>query len=404
MAEFQCVLITKEGNQFQETYKAESKTRLIESLQLHGYYPISVEEKKETIATMDLSSNKLKLNSLILFCRQMSTLLKAGIPLISAFDITASQTEDKLLKKTFKELSDETQKGNSMSKAMESLGDRFPAMLVSMIEVGEATGDIPNVLERMANQYESDNRIKRKVKGAMTYPVMVLIIALLVVVFMLVTIVPQFVTVFESLGSDLPGMTKILLVMSEFVTQKWYLAILIVGVLIMSGKIFFAKKEVKLWIDHKVLTIKGLSNATQKIMAAEFARTLHTLISAGIPIVEAMGYANKNVSNTYANQCIEEVIVGLKKGQNISSQLGKFGVFPKLLISMINIGENSGNLEEMLEKTAIYFDEEMDAAISQIMSIIEPSMIVVLGFLIGFIVMALYSPMFGIISAMSSSL
>lgn len=404
MAQFQCVLITKDGDRIEEVYKADNKDRLIETLQLHGYFPISVEEKKETFATMDIGSKKLKLNALILFCRQLSTLLKAGIPLISAFDITASQTDDKLLKQTFKELSEETQKGSPMSKAMALLDNRFPEMLISMVEIGEATGDIPNVLERMANQYESDNRIKRKVKGAMTYPVMVLIVAILVVIFMLIAIVPQFVSVFNSLGSDLPGMTKVLLAMSDFVMTKWYLAILIVALFYVLAKIILSKREVKLWIDHQLLTFKLVSNATQKIMAAEFARTLHTLVSAGIPIVDAMAYANKNVSNTYAKQCINEVIVGLKKGQNISSQLARYEVFPKLLVSMINIGENSGNLEEMLEKTAIYFDEEMDAAISQIMSIIEPTMILFLGVIIGFIVMALYSPMFGVIDAMSASM
>lgn len=404
MAQFHCRLMVDDGRIIEEVFQADSKADLLIAFKSRGYRPIQINEQKQTLATKSLGSNKLKLKSLILFCRQMSTLLRSGVPLVKCFEIIASQTDDKLLKKAMDELSGDVQSGAVLSTAMTKQSSRFPDMLIKMVEVGEVTGDITTILERMASQYESDSRINRKVRGAMTYPIVLVSIALAACVFMLISIVPRFVDVFESLNTELPLLTRMLLAVSNFMIHRWYVLALVVPMIICGLIRLFKAPKIKRWIDVKKLSIKLIRAPMQKIMCAQLARTLHTLISSGVPIVQAMGYMNRNIKNVYANECIDQVIVGIQQGKGIAVQLSEYPIFPKLLVSMISIGEASGNLEEMLSKTADYFDEEMDAAISQITSLLEPLMILIVGILIGGIVMALYAPMFGVISAMSGGM
>ena len=404
MAKFHCRLMADDGRIIEEVFQADSKADLLVAFKSRGYRPIQITERKQTLASKSLGSNKLKLKSLILFCRQMSTLLRSGVPLVKCFEIIASQTDDKLLKKAMEELSGEVQSGAVLSAAMAKQGSRFPDMLIKMLEVGEVTGNITTVLERMASQYENDNRINRKVRGAMTYPLVLVGIALVACVFMLIAIVPRFVDVFESLNTELPLLTRILLAVSDFIIHRWYVLILVIPVIFCGLIRFFKLPKVRRWLDIQKLSLGLLRVPMQKIMCTQLARTLHTLISSGVPIVQAMGYMNRNIRNVYANECIDSVIIGLRAGKGIAVQLGEYPIFPKLLVSMISIGEASGNLEDMLSKTADYFDEEMDAAISQITGLLEPLMILLVGILIGGIVMALYAPMFGVISAMSGNL
>lgn len=402
MANFRCRVMTNDGKIIEENFTADSKEDLLLSFQSRNYRPIQVSEVKETIANKQLGVKKLKPKSLILFCRQMATLLRSGVPLIQCFEIIASQTEDKLLKKTLSVISGEVQAGNAFSTVLERQGDLFPPMLSRMVKVGEITGDLTGIMERMASQYESDSRIKKKVKGAMVYPIAMLSIAIAACIFMIVGVVPRFVEIFESVDSELPLPTQVLLFISDFLITKWYIVLLLVPAAVYGIILIFRREQVVRWMDHTKLTFKPIRVPMQKLMCVQFTRTLHTLISSGIPIVQAITYANQNIKNTLANEYINQVAVGVQKGSSISSQLSEYEIFPKLLVSMISIGEASGNLEEMLSKTADYYDEELDAAISQLMTIIEPIMILVVGILIGGIVMSLYAPMFGIISAMSA--
>jgi type IV pilus assembly protein PilC len=404
MAEFLCRVMMEDGKVIEEQFSAESKSDLLIAFQNRGYRPIRIEEERRGFAEKPLGAKKLKLKSLILFCRQMSTLLRSGVPLVKCFDIIASQVDNKLLKKTMVNLSDEVQAGAVMSKAMEKQGDVFPEMLVKMVEVGEVTGDLTQIMAQMANQYESDNRLKKKVRGALIYPIVLIVIALVACVFMLIVVVPQFVDIFEQLDTDLPALTRILLALSDFIVNRWYILVLVVPILVVGLMRFLHTDKVTRWIDEKKLTLRMIRVPIQKLMCAQLARTLHTLISCGVTITQALEYTNRNINNKLANECIDKIIVGVRQGKGISTQLAEYPIFPKLLISMISIGEASGNLEEMLSKTADYYDEEMEAAISQLTTMIEPIMILIVGILIGGIVMALYAPMFGAISAMSSSL
>lgn len=403
MAQFHCRIMIENGNVVNEDFHADSKEDLMIAFRNRGFRPIRIKEETKSLAAAPLGPKKLKLKALILFCRQMATLLRSGVPLIKCFDIIASQTEEKMLKKTMTALSSEVQSGAVLSKAMEKQGGQFPNMLVKMVEVGEVTGDITMIMERMANQYESDSRIHKKVRSAMTYPVVLVGIALAACIFMLIVVVPRFVEIYESLDEELPLLTRIMLGASDIIVHRWYIVIFAVPAGVYGLIRLFRTEKVTRWCDHKKLTLKPFKSPMQKIMCAQMARTLYTLISSGVPIVQAMDYMNRNVKNTLANDCIKNIIVGIQKGKGISAQMSEYTIFPKLIVSMISIGEASGNLEEMLSRTADYYDEELDAAITQLTAILEPIMILLVGLMIGAIVMALYAPLFGMISAMSGS-
>ncbi len=401
MAQFNCRLMTTEGKIVVGEYEAKTKSELASSLQVRGYSPIEITEKKRSFATKSLGSSKMKLKERVLFCRQMSTLLKSGVPLIQCFDIVASQTNSKRFEALMQLLSKEVRAGAVLSIAMTNQTGVFPEMLIRMVEIGEATGDMTGILERMAIQYESESRLKKRVRSALSYPVALLFIAIVACVFMLVKVVPTFADMFASLDQELPAITRVLLAVSGFITKRWYLVLLITILLGYSLKKVLAKTKIKKIIDKFKITFIGIRSPVQKIMCAQFSRTLSTLIVSGVPVVQSMAYARRNVHNLYVSEILHEAEIGLQKGKGISEQLEKYTVFPKLLVSMIAIGEVSGNLEEMLLKTADYYDEEMDAAMAQLMALLEPLMILFVGLLIGVIVFALYAPMFSMVSAVS---
>lgn len=403
MPSFRYRVMTPSGEIKSDIIEKENRIDAITALQNGNMRIISVEEERGDLASMKIGGKKkLGLKSLILFCRQLATLLRSGVPLIKCFDIIASQSNDKFFKTVLGQISQDIQAGSVLSAAVEKQGEVFPPMLSKMLAIGEETGDMAAIVDRMANQYESDSRIRSQVKGAMTYPLVLVVVAFIACAFMMIAIVPQFEGIFAQADTELPGLTKVLMAMSKFMTTRWYVLLVTVPVIVLVIIRFFRNKKVKRWVDSKKLTVQPLANPMQKMMSAQFARTLHTLISSGIPIVSALESTRDNVNNLVVQDAIDDLSLGVQKGKGLSEQMKNYPYFPNLLVSMISIGEASGNLEEMLSKTANYYDEELDAAIGQLMTILEPMMILVVGLLIGVIVMALYLPMFGMITAMQS--
>ena len=405
MAKFNYRAMTESGEITSDFLNADNKTEATLALRSRNLRPIYLEEEGAGLGSVRVGgAKKLKLGSLILFCRQLATLLRSGVPLIQCFEIIASQSNDKFFQATLREISEDIQSGSVLSKAIEKQGEKFPTMLSKMVAIGEETGDLAAIVERLANQYESDNRIRARVKGALTYPLVLLSVALIAAVFMLVKIVPQFAEIFNQLSTELPGLTKMLMSVSDFLTQKWYLAIMIIPTVVILFIRFMRTPKAKRWLDTKKLTMKPIANPVQKMMSAQFARTLHTLVASGIPIVPALESTKQNINNVIVKEAIDEISLGIQKGKGLSEQMKNYPFFPNLLVSMISIGEASGNLEEMLSKTADYYDEELDAAIGQLMTMLEPIMILLVGGIIGVIVMALYAPMFGAISALQGGI
>lgn len=406
MAKFHFRAMTATGEIVSDYVNSENKFEATTALQGRGLRIISMEEEGAAgLGQMKIgTAKKMNLKSLVLFCRQLATLLRSGVPLIQCFDIISEQSSDKFFKDTLVQISQDIQAGSVLSVAIEKQGMKFPAMLSKMIAIGEETGDMAAIMDRLANQYESSSRIRNRVKGALTYPLVLLSVALIACVFMLIVIVPQFAGIFDQLGTELPGLTQALLSISDFLVSKWYIAVIVFPtVIILLIRFLKTPKAVRV-VDRIKLSFKLIKGPMQKMMAAQFARTLHTLVSSGIPIVAALESTKENVDNVIVKDAIDEISLGIQKGKGLSEQMKDYDFFPNMLVSMISIGEASGNMEEMLSKTADYYDEELDTAIGQLMTLLEPTMILIVGGLIGVIVMSLYAPMFGAITALQDNL
>lgn len=400
---YRCKEIDLKGRVIETIYRGETKGEIISLIRSKGHSPVSVtmeEEKGKDLLQMELFQKRVKTNDIAIFCKQLHTMLNAGMPLLTALDVLGAQTENPKLASTVKAMATQVQKGDVLSKAMHQYPKVFPSLLVNMVEAGELTGNLDNVLLKMSEHYTKENKINSKVKSAMMYPMILSILVVVVVVFMLTFVLPTFVGMLDSAGAELPLPTKIVIGISDALKNYWYLFIAgIVGLIVLIRNVMKSVEGRRFF--HKLqLRIPVLKTSIAKIATSRFTRTLSTLLASGIPIIQALGTAANVTGNQVVIDGIEVVSEDIKKGIVLSSLLKKVGVFPPMVISMVNIGEESGALEEMLDKTADYYDEELDAAISKLIALIEPLMIVIMALIIGFIVIAMILPMFDMYSTM----
>jgi type IV pilus assembly protein PilC len=385
------------GKIVENTYKAESQDELIEMIRAKGHTPVRIEKeavKGQDVATLGLFKQRVKAKDIAIFCKQMHTMLFAGMPLLSALEVLENQAENKTLKATVKDMSMQVQKGEVLSTTMKRHPKVFPPLLTGMVESGELTGNLDNVLERMSTHYTKENRINSKIKGAMVYPTILSILAITVVIFMLAVIMPTFVGMFEGSGVPLPAPTRFLMGVSDAIRDYWYIFIAVI-----TGIVFLIRRitktvEGKRFFDKLKLSMPLIKGPIAQIATSRFTRTLSTLLASGIPIIQALESASRVTNNRVVIDGIDQVTEDIKKGASLSVLLRKVGVFPPMMISMVGIGEESGSLEGMLERAADYYDEELEAAIQKLVTMIEPLMIVVMGLIIGFIVVSMMLPMF----------
>ncbi|NPE21980.1 type II secretion system F family protein [Fusibacter sp. A1] len=379
------------------TYKAESKDDVIQMIRAKGHKPVKIEEeqaKSKDLAELSIFQPKVKAKDIAVFCKQLHIMLYAGMPLISALDVLESQSDNLTLKKAVKQMALDVQKGEILSSTMKKHTNAFPALLINMVESGELTGNLDSVLMRMSDHFTKENKIQTKIKGALVYPAILSVLAVVVVTFLLVFIMPTFVGMFESSGVPLPTPTLILMGISSALKTYWYLFIAGAAGLYYLGRAILKSKEGKRAVDKLKFKIPIVNSSVAKIATSRFTRTLSTLLASGIPIIQALESSASVTGNMVVIEGLAQVAEDIKKGEKLSSLLKKVGIFPPMVISMVGIGEESGALEEMLEKTADYFDEELEAAIQRLVTMIEPLMIVVMALIIGFIVISMMLPMF----------
>ena len=401
---YRCKEIDLKGRVIESVYRSESKGEIINLIRSKGHTPVAVnveEEKGKDILEIELFQKGVKVNDIAIFCKQLHTMLNAGMPLLTCLDVLSAQTDNKRLAATVKNMATQVQKGEVLSATMKQHSKIFPSLLISMVEAGELTGNLDSVLLKMSEHYTKENKINSKIKGALMYPMIISILVVVVVVFMLTFVLPTFVGMFESSGTQLPLPTRIVMGLSEAIQTYWYIFLaVIIGLVIMMRRIM--KTTAGRRFFHRLqLKIPVLKTSIAKIATSRFTRTLSTLLASGIPIIQALGTSANVTGNQVVIDGMEVVTEDIKKGIVLSSLLKTVGVFPPMVISMVNIGEESGALEEMLEKTAEYYDEELDAAIGKMISMIEPLMIVVMAVIIGFIVISMLLPMFDMYSTIS---
>lgn len=377
------------------TIIASSKREAVFKLKEDGIRVIDMLEVPETFLTKDISiGNPVKLEHFVIYLRQFATLLKAGVTVVEATAILAVQTESKALKKALLDIEQELKEGNPFSSAAAKHTKIFTPMFINMLKSGEVSGNMDDTLERLAVYFEKQHYTRQKIVSALIYPSVVAVIAIGVVIFLLVAVVPTFVQMFADLGAQLPAITRFVLAASTFMQQYWWFVTLIIIAFVSLFIALKKNKQTKYYLDYLFLRIPIFGNLLQKAMLARMMRTLSSLFSSSVPILEAMIIVEKVVENDVIARVIMKSRESLEKGRSMSEPMKAHWAFPPLVTQMIAIGEETGALDAMLSKIAEFYEKEVETATDRLKSLIEPIMIVVLAALVGTIVTSIMVPMF----------
>ncbi len=397
MAAYKCSVVDQSGKRHKIKYSAETKTEVIDYLKQNHYTIISIDKSEGSIDMSSISMKRIRSKDLAVFCKQLHAMLRAGVTIVSSLDILRQQTENKRLAKIIGRMYEDLQKGNTLSEALYYHKDAFPPIFISMVEAGELSGNIDLIMDRLAVHFEKEYKIENKIKSAMTYPAILAIVCVVVVVFLLTTIMPTFVEMYSSSGVELPPLTTMLINFSNALKQYWYIFVLALLVIIIGISMLMKNSKVKYKEDYYKLKIPVVKNLALKVATSRFTRTLSTLMGSGVPLLQALDTVAGVTGNTYIGSKIIEAKEDVRKGMALSQPLKQQGVFPPMVHSMIKIGEDSGSIEEILDKTADFYDEEVDTAVQRLTTMLEPIMIVFMAIIIGFIVIAMVTPMFDMV-------
>ncbi len=376
---------------------APSKKEAMLRLKNQGIRIISMEEIPETFLTKDITiGNPVKLQHMVVFLRQYSTLLKAGVTVVDATRILGAQTDSKALSKILLDIEIELKEGNPLSEAFAKHPKVFEPLFINMLKAGEATGSLDETLERLGNHYEKQHQTRQKVITALSYPAVVGVIAIGVVIFLLAAVVPTFVDMFEDFGGELPLITRIVLGASDWVQSYWYILLLLVVLFVIGITYIRQNKQSKYYLDYAILRTPIIGNMLQKAVLARMTRTLSSLFSSSVPILQSIAIVERVVENEVISKVLKESRESLEKGGTLTGPMKKHWAIPPLVSQMISIGEETGSLDAMLSKVADFYEKEVENTTDQLKALIEPLMIVVLAGLVGTIVTSIMVPMFEI--------
>ncbi|TXL62474.1 type II secretion system F family protein [Cerasibacillus terrae] len=403
MAVFKYTGRNKKGALKRGTIESKSRNEAIAELKKKEISLREIKETKATIFNKDLSigGNSVKNRDFVIYCRQFATLIRAGVSIVESTHILAAQTESKALRKTLIEVEEDIREGQSYSDVTEKYPKVFPALFVNMIRAGEMTGSLDESLDRLAKYYEKQYKLKKKVQSTMTYPIILLVLIVGVVIFMMLSIVPNFVDMFEQFEGELPAITRLVVSMSEFIQNLWWLGLLVL-ILSVTAFLFFYKNNKVFHYSIHVFLLKMpiFGKLLQKASIARMTRTLSSLFVSSVPILQALAIVEKVVGNPVIGKVVNEAKANLEKGSPLSEPFEKSWVFPPLVSQMTAIGEQTGSLDYMLEKIADFYEDDVDRTVDSLQSLIEPLMIVTLAVVVGFIVLSIMIPMFTVFTEM----
>ncbi len=398
--QFKYKAITDTGQIIEGVFEATTEHEVVEMLRGSNHMPISIEETRDSGASYNISFGKVKKKDLGIFCRQFYTMLNAGVSIVKALDILEKQTENKKMRKAIEDLFNSVQKGMSLSESMKNNHKVFPSILISMVEAGEASGNLDTIMDRMASHYEKEFKLENKVKGAMVYPMVLAVAATGVVVFLMVFVMPTFIGMFESSGVELPGPTRALMAISNSMQEKWYLYIAGAAGLIFGFKFYGNTTAGRMQYDIIKLKIPVVKTTNIKVATSRFTRTLSTLLASGIPLLQGMDIVSRVIGNEYIGKKLSTAKEEVRKGVPLSRTIKDTSIFPPMVDSMVKIGEESGALDDILIRTADFYDEEVETAMAKMTEMMQPVMILVMASIVGFIVLAIALPMFDMVNAM----
>jgi type IV pilus assembly protein PilC len=356
---------------------------------------------KDLLENVSFLQPKVTHKDIILFCRQFSTMIDAGLPIIQCLDILHTQNENKTFKKILKEIKESVESGSTLAESLKKYPKHFDDLFTNMVAAGEAGGILDNILKRLSGYMEKAAKLKAQVKGAMTYPAITLVIAVVVVAVILVFVIPVFQQMFADFGSHLPLPTQIVVNLSNFVKSN---ILYMLGALVLLGialKRYYGTEKGRQTMDAFALRLPVFGMLIRKVAVAKFSRTMGTMLASGVSILDALDIVAKTAGNKTVEKAIYKVRSGISEGRTMADPLMESGVFPSMVCQMISVGESTGALDGMLQKIADFYDEEVDQAVENLTSMIEPFMLVFLGVTIGGLVIAMYLPIFKMAGAIS---
>jgi type IV pilus assembly protein PilC len=364
--------------------------------------PTRIKKKpKDLFENVSFLQPSVKQKDVILFCRQFSTMIDAGLPIIQCLDILHSQQENATFKKMLKKIKDSVESGSTLAEALKAYPNHFDDLFVNMIHAGETGGILDTILRRLSTYMEKAAKLKAKVKGAMTYPVVTLLIAVVVLAVILIFVIPVFEEMFADFGKDLPAPTRVVIAMSDFVKSKILYIIVAIVLFAFAFRRVYRTDKGRTVIDRLALRMPVFGDLLRKVAVAKFTRTMGTMLGSGVAILEALDIVGKTAGNKTIEDAITKVRAGISEGRTMADPLTESGVFPSMVCQMISVGEATGALDAMLGKIADFYDEEVDQAVENLTSLIEPFMLVFLGVTIGGLVVAMYLPIFKMAGALS---
>ncbi len=410
MAKFAYKATSKDGKDQFGVIESESQALAVQDIRNMGLFPTHIREarksdekraRKKKGGLDEIYFGGLKWKEVVIMTRQLSTLIDAGLPLLRSLNILVAQLKASKLRDILRDCTADVQSGTTFSEALAKHPKAFDRLYVNMVKAGEVGGMLETVLARLALFMEKRMALIRKVRGAMIYPIFVITAAICIVTFLLIKVVPVFAEIFEEFGSTLPAPTQFLVDASAFIQYEWWKILLYVNSTFIFIKLIRKIPIVQRGIDRVSLKIPKIGDLVTKVSVARFARTFGTLLTSGVPVLQALKITKETINNSVIQDAVQSVHDRIKEGDTIAVPLDESKVFPPMVVNMIDVGEETGSLDAMLTKVADIYDSEVEIAVEALLSLMEPAIILILGGIIGFVVIALYLPIFTLGDAIS---
>ena len=379
------------GKEVKGKANAENEQEFLEKMKERGVY---VSDYKEDDSTNSKSIYKFNTKELSFCCRQLSAMLTSGLTLVKAIDILTKEQENDKAKAIWQDIYENVQKGESFSSTLEMHSGSFPDFLISMVGAGETSGSLDVIMTRMSDHYSKENKLKNTIKGAMIYPIILLVLCIVIVIFLFTFIMPTFIGMYED-PDQMPALTKVMAAFSDFLRYRWYILVIIVAAAVFGIRYALKVPDLRLKMDRLLIKGPGFGPLITKIYTGRFSRTLSSLYSSGIPMVECLQRASSVLGNSYIDQKFEDVVDEVKQGESLSAAITRTEVFEPMFCSVIYVGEESGALDSILEKTSDYYEEESDSAVQRLVSMTEPILLIFMGLIIGLVVVGIYPALYG---------
>jgi type IV pilus assembly protein PilC len=388
---FKYTALAADGKTVSGVMEADNAVRLQQQLKENGQYAKSIVPAGAGSAVLNKSAS---LKDLSIFARQFHAMMRSGVSVVKCLDLLYQQANNKKLKEVIFRVYESVQRGDLLSESMKKQEGVFPELMIAMIDTGEASGTLDQILGKLADNFEKDLKVRRKIQTAMIYPIILTILMVVVVIGLVTFILPMFSEMFESSGTALPGPTRMLIGLSEFIRGYWFLIAFVVIAIVIAFKAWSNNEKGRFQWDRLKLQLPVIKNSLSMIYSSRLTRTLATLVNSGLPLLSALDIAGRVIGNSYVGKAMQHTKDDVRSGASLSQALRKAAIFPVMVHSMIGIGEESGTLDSMLETTADYFDNESEKAMSQMVALMEPALIIVMAAVVGFIVISIILPIF----------